>query len=65
MYLMDRRNKRINNVEDWVQEDVGAVDLTPWKHRYLASILILLFVAAVYIAFSPLGIGTWNYPQPF
>lgn len=65
MFLMNRHNKNKNHVEAWVQEDAGAVDLTPWKHRYLAAILILLFVAVVYIAFSPIGIGTWAYAQPF
>lgn len=65
MYFMNRKNKIKNGVTAWVQEDVGAVDLTPWKYRKLAAILILLFVAVVYITFSPLGIGTWGYPDLF
>ena len=48
-----------------MQKDIGAVDLTPWKYRWVATALILICVAAVYIAFSPLGIGTWGYSQPF
>ncbi|MGN1014948.1 MAG: solute:sodium symporter family transporter [Butyricicoccus sp.] len=65
MYLMNRNNKNKNGAEAWVQEDAGAVDLTPWKYRKIASIAIILFVAIVYITFSPLGIGTWAYSQPF
>ncbi|MGM9616975.1 solute:sodium symporter family transporter [Butyricicoccus sp.] len=65
MYLMNRNNKIKHGADAWVQEDVGAVDLTPWKYRKIAAILILLFVAAVYITFSPLGIGTWGYPDLF
>lgn len=65
MYVLNRHNKAKHHAEAWVQKDVGAVDLTPWKYRWLATALILICVAAVYIAFSPLGIGTWNYTQPF
>ena len=65
MYFMSRNNKIKNNAVAWKQEDVGAVDLTPWKYRKIAAILILLLVAVVYITFSPLGIGTWGYAQPF
>ena len=66
MALLNHNNtKNHPELHAWVQEDVGAVDLTPWKYRGIASIAILLFVAAVYIAFSPLGIGTWAYSQPF
>ena len=66
MALLNHSNKKNHpELHAWVQEDVGAVDLTPWKYRGIASIAILLFVAAVYIAFSPLGIGTWAYSQPF
>ena len=64
MFIFNQRNKT-KHPEVWVQEDIGAVDLTPWKYRWLATALILICVAAVYIAFSPLGIGTWGYSQPF
>ena len=64
MFLFNQRN-RAKHPEAWEQKDVGAVDLTPWKYRWVATALILICVAAVYIAFSPLGIGTWNYPQPW
>lgn len=62
MYLMNQNNKA-KDPKAWVQEDVGAVDLTPWKYRWVAAGLIILCIIIVYTAFSPLGIGTWNYPQ--
>ncbi len=65
MYLLNRYNQQKNHAAAWIQEDVGAVDLTPWKYRWVATAVILICVAAVYIAFSPLGIGTWNYAQPW
>ena len=64
MFIFNQRNKT-KHPEVWVQEDIGAVDLTPWKYRWVATALILICIAAVYIAFSPLGIGTWGYSQPF
>ncbi len=65
MYLMDQHNSKISNEPAWEQKDVGAVDLTPWKYRWVATALIIVCVVAVYAAFSPLGIGTWGYSQPF
>ncbi|MGN1008628.1 MAG: solute:sodium symporter family transporter [Butyricicoccus sp.] len=65
MYLMNRHNKAKNHVEAWVQKDVGAVDLTPWKYRWVATAFIIICVIAVYAAFSPIGIGTWGYSQPW
>ena len=56
MYLMHRHNKR-KGAEVWVQEDVGAVDLTPWKYRNIVSVIVIVCVVLVYLAFSPLGIG--------
>ena len=56
MYLMHRHNKR-KGAEVWVQEDVGAVDLTPWKYRHIVSIIGLLLALGIYILFSPLGIA--------
>ena len=56
---------KYRGTEDYVPADVGAVDLTPWKYRIVASVAIMLFVLVVYLAFSPLGIGTWNYTQPW
>ena len=56
MYLMHRRNKN-KGAEVWVQKDVGAVDLTPWKYSKLVSVIVIVCVLLVYLAFSPLGIG--------
>ena len=56
MYLMHRRNKS-KGAEVLVQEDVGAVDLTPWKYSKLVSVIVIVCVLLVYLAFSPLGIG--------
>lgn len=64
MYFMSRNNQK-NGAAAWVQEDTASVDMTPWKYREAASVAILLFVAVVYITFSPLGLGTWGYPQSF
>ena len=56
MYLMHRRNKS-KGAEVWVQQDVGAVDLTPWKYSKIVSVIVIVCVLLVYLAFSPLGIG--------
>ena len=56
MYLMHRHNKS-KGAEVWVQQDVGAVDLTPWKYSKLVSVIVIVCVLLVYLAFSPLGIG--------
>ena len=66
MALLNSNNKKKHpELVAWVQKDVSAVDLTPWKYRGIAAVGILLFIAVVYLAFSPLGIGTWAYSQPF
>lgn len=62
MYFMSRKNREKNGAAAWVQEDTSSVDMTPWKYRKVASVAILLFVAVVYITFSPLGIGAWGSP---
>lgn len=57
MYLMNRYNKQKNGVQAWVQTDIQAVDMTPWKYRWVAAVIIIVCVVLVYLAFSPLGIG--------
>jgi SSS family solute:Na+ symporter len=37
---------------DWVQEDSGAVDLTPWKGAIPAGIVLIVLVIAIYVAFA-------------
>ena len=49
MYLMHRRNKN-KGAEVWV-------DLTPWKYSKIVSVIVIVCVLLVYLAFSPLGIG--------
>lgn len=58
MFFMNRANKN-KGAQAWVQQDVGAVDLTPWKYSKIVSVIVLVCVVLVYIAFSPLGIGAW------
>ncbi|MGM9613422.1 MAG: solute:sodium symporter family transporter [Butyricicoccus sp.] len=43
---------------DFVLEDAGAVDLTPWKYAKPVSILSCICLIGVYIIFSPIGIGS-------
>ena len=43
--------------EEYVPQDVGAVDLTPWKYRHVVSIVGLILAVAIYWVFSPLGIA--------
>lgn len=58
LYLMDRNN-RSKQPEPWVQQDVQAVDLTPWKYRWILASIVVIGVVIVYAAFSPLGMGRW------
>ena len=50
------RNKN-KGAEVWVQKDVGAVDLTPWKNGKIWATVTLLIMVLAYIIFSPLGFG--------
>lgn len=65
MFAMNAYNKKRHPVEAWVQKDVGVVDLTPWKYRWVATALIIISVIVVYAAFSPVGIGTWGFAEPW
>ena len=56
MDIMNHLNKKKGAVA-WEQPDVQAVDLTPWKYRWVAAAFIVVCVIVVYAAFSPLGIG--------
>ncbi len=42
----------------WTQEDVQAVDMTPWKHRRLAAVLLVVAVLAIYAFFADVGGST-------
>jgi solute:Na+ symporter, SSS family len=37
---------------DWVHEDSGAVDLTPWRGAVPVGIVLILLVIAIYVAFA-------------
>jgi len=50
-------NKFAPSQEEFVIEDVGAVDLTPWKYRYIVSAIGIVIAITIYILFSPLGIA--------
>ena len=44
------------NAEEWVQQDVGAVDMTPWRHARLAGFALILTVIAIYMAFADFSV---------
>lgn len=48
---------RYKGVEEYVPQDIGAVDLTPWKYRYIVSAVGVLLAIGIYILFSPIGIA--------
>lgn len=50
-------NKYAPSKKAFIIEDCGAVDLTPWKHRYVVSAIGVAFAIGVYVLFSPLGIA--------
>jgi len=41
---------------DWVQEDVKAIDMTPWKHTGKVSIVLLVIVLAIYALFADFSV---------
>ena len=43
---------------DFVLQDVGAVDLTPWKFAKPAAAVCFICMLAVYWLFSPLGLAS-------
>ena len=42
--------------EEWMQVDVGAVDMTPWVHARKAGMVLLLLVVAIYVTFADLSV---------
>ena len=40
----------------WKQEDIGAVDMTPWRHSRLAGWLLIVIVVTIYVAFADLDV---------
>jgi SSS family solute:Na+ symporter len=43
-------------LEEWVQEDVKAVDMTPWKHTVLVGGILLVAVLVIYAAFADFSV---------
>ncbi len=41
---------------EFIQEDVKAVDMTPWKHAKLAGVVLLLIVIAIYAVFADFSV---------
>ena len=58
LFFVNRYNKN-HGAERFELQDVGAVDLTPWKYRKPVAIVVTLCVIGVYAAFSPIGFGAW------
>jgi len=42
--------------EEWTQEEVNAVDMTPWKHARLVGMILLAVVLSIYIIFADLSV---------
>ena len=58
MAFLNHKNKKDHpDMEAWEQEDVHAVDMTPWKYRKVCAVAIIALCIIVYAAFSPLGLG--------
>lgn len=38
------------------QQDVGAVDMTPWKHARAAGVTLIAIVLLIYIAFADFSV---------
>ena len=37
---------------EWIQKDVGAVDMTPWRHAGKAGVALIIVVVGIYAAFA-------------
>jgi SSS family solute:Na+ symporter len=42
--------------KEWTQVDVKAVDMTPWKHRGLVSVILFILVILIYISFADFSV---------
>ena len=49
---------------DFVQEDVGAVDMTPWKHGKKVGIILCVAVVAIYAVFANSEAFTKDHNNP-
>ena len=41
---------------EFVQEDVKAVDMTPWKHTHKAGLVLIVAVIAIYAVFADFSV---------
>jgi SSS family solute:Na+ symporter len=42
--------------EEWTQEDVGAVDMTPWAHARKSGAVLALIVLTIYVVFADFSV---------
>jgi SSS family solute:Na+ symporter len=42
--------------EEWVQRDVEAVDMTPWKHARRAGGVLVIIVLTIYVVFADFSV---------
>ena len=56
LFVVNYQNKK-KGAQRFELEDVGAVDLTPWKYRQIVCIIGLILAIGIYILFSPIGIA--------
>ena len=40
----------------WIQEDVKAIDMTPWKHAVTACVILVVIVLAIYAVFADFSV---------
>lgn len=45
---------------EFVQEDVGAVDMTPWRYAKPVGLLLILIVFTIYVTFADFSVLTTN-----
>ena len=49
---------------EWVQEDVGAVDMTPWRYSGIAGVVLIVCVISIYGWFADFGGDAADAPAP-
>ena len=42
--------------DEWTQEDVKAVDMTPWRHARIFSIVLVALVLCIYVYFADMSV---------
>lgn len=57
LFIMWWFNRYQPTKETFIIEDVGAVDLTPWKYRHIVTAVGIILAIVIYIIFSPIGIA--------